>query len=353
MLRTAIKRATTPLSKGRPRKKSPVRYDMFDQEHTDVEVKAAQLLERIYHKGQEKAWDGKLLLKELLEKHEGVQISPDKIAPMSRIFAVIFWGELAAWKVSAELAAELVPLEAKMAASSQAHDEARHFYVMHDYLKLLGYEPSALPGAANAILDQILSANSLAKKLMGMQLMVEPVALTIFQLVRETDLEPVLCELLGYYERDEARHVALGVQYLPKLIKKMGKRERLDLLRWEIKLFSLQLDTLKQMEPDFKAIGYNPREVIRLGQLRQLQAVRLLEKELSVSLHIEEFVSRFVEFRMALDFPEDDVSQNTAQRWRRALHALIYNANQSQDISRELNKMTGTEFTANVPNPAT
>ena len=49
---------------------------------------------------------------------------------------MLMWGELAAWRISAQLADRLEPLEMKMAATSQAHDEARHFYVMHDYLEL-------------------------------------------------------------------------------------------------------------------------------------------------------------------------------------------------------------------------
>ena len=97
-----------------------------------------------------------------------------------------------------------------MAATSQTHDEARHFYVMHDYLELLGYEPMELPAGPRRVIESILHADSLAKKLLGMQLMVEPIALTLFQIVRENNLEPVLCELLPYYERDEARHVAQG-----------------------------------------------------------------------------------------------------------------------------------------------
>ena len=67
MIRSAIKKATAPITGSR--RKSPIRYDMFNHDHTNAELKAAQLLERIYHKGQEKAWDGKTVLHELLEKH--------------------------------------------------------------------------------------------------------------------------------------------------------------------------------------------------------------------------------------------------------------------------------------------
>ena len=52
-------------------------------------------------------------------------------------------------------------------------------------------------------------------KLLGMQLIVESVAVTLFRSVAQAGVEPVLSELLPYFERDEARHVGLGVLYLP------------------------------------------------------------------------------------------------------------------------------------------
>ena len=44
-----------------------VPYDMFDHERTARELKSATTMERIYHKGQERAWDGKAVLAELPE----------------------------------------------------------------------------------------------------------------------------------------------------------------------------------------------------------------------------------------------------------------------------------------------
>ena len=325
-----------------------ITYDMFSQERSDREARAAEKLERIYHLGQEKAWNGKEVLAELMEKHGGIQLAPEKLAPLRRIFAVIFWGELAAWKVSAQLALELVPLEAKMAASSQAHDEARHFYVMHDYLEQLKYTPESLSPSSARILASVLSADSLAKKLMGMQLMVEPVALTLFQLVRESQIEPVLCDLLVYYERDEARHVALGIQYLPHLIAKMSAREKVEFLLWKLKLFSYQLDALRELETDVRALGYHPREVIRLGQLKLLHAARLLEEEAPMALPIEAMLSRLVEFRMALDFPESE-DTGAIERWTQAIQALALSAEQSREIAREIQGLSQEDTFPTTP----
>ncbi|MCA9620817.1 MAG: ferritin-like domain-containing protein, partial [Myxococcales bacterium] len=193
--------------------KTEIRYDMFDIVRNAEEARRLSKCERIYHRGQTLAWDGKDILGSLLAEHGAPQIEPDKKEALKRVFAIILWGELAAWKISAQLADRLVPLEAKMAATSQAHDEARHFYVMHDYLKLLDYVPERMDRAPQALLDLVLNTDNLAYKILGMQLMIETIALTIFQTVRELEVEPIITELMKYYEKDEARHVGLGMQY--------------------------------------------------------------------------------------------------------------------------------------------
>lgn len=341
--------ATRPLHQ--PLVSEVIPYEMFDVDRTAAEARAARTLAGIYHKGQDKAWDGKTVLEELLVKHDGIHIDPEHLNAIKRLFALILWGEMAAWKVSAELALVLEPLEAKMAASSQAHDEARHFYVMFDYLQMLGYEPEHLPIEANRIFHEILTASSLAKKLLGMQLMVEPIALSIFQIIRERKVEPVLCDLLALYEVDEARHLALGVQYLPALVKEMNPVELADFYLWQLKMFMHQLDAVTAFSDDFIALGVSPREVIRLGELKQLHVGRIIAGRAGQSLPIEEFLTRAVEARIALDFPETPEAQaSRIQRWRDAINALIHNAATSRSVQRDLDNID--EHVLNAGSPA-
>ena len=103
--------------------KTELRYDMFDIVRNADEARRMRKCESIYHKGQTMAWDGKEILPMLLEKHGGVHVPAEKKEALKRLFAIILWGELAAWKISLQLADGLVPLEAKMAATSQAHDD--------------------------------------------------------------------------------------------------------------------------------------------------------------------------------------------------------------------------------------
>ena len=324
MLRAALRSAGRRVLPGR--RKPAVPYDMFDLGHAAYEARAARHLENVYHKGQAKIWDGRELLAELVEKHGGVHIAPEKLAPLRRLFAIIFWGELAAWKVAAELALTIEPLEAKLAATAQAHDEARHFYVMHDYLQLIGYQPGELPHHAAYILETILNADSLVHKLLGMQLMVEPIALTLFQLVRANELEPVLCELLKYYERDEARHISLGVNFLPAMLAELSPLEQLDVWRFQLKMINAEIDGAKVLEPDFRALGFSPREVLRLGTGKQLTAVQMLVDQAGIGLPATEMFCRFAEARMEWDFPADDAG--AMERLRRVISTLAKGADE-------------------------
>jgi hypothetical protein len=298
-------------------------YDMFDEVRNARDSKTAGKLAGIYHKGQAKAWDGREVLDALIEKHGPIAIPAKKVAAIQRVFAVILWGELAAWKISTDLALRIEPLEAKMAATSQAHDEARHFYVMHDYLELLGPVPTKLVPGAERVLAGTLSANNLAKKLIGMQLMIEPMALTLFQVVRESGLEPLLAELLTYYERDEARHVALGVLHLPKLLKNLSVAEAADLWAWQFREFWCQFNMLRELEEDFHTLGINPVDVVALGRGKQIRANEMMIQELGYAPPVQDLFLRFFDMKAEWDFPSSGQRSGTRDRMRNALQAAF------------------------------
>jgi hypothetical protein len=249
-------------------------YDMFDVTRSAEEARRLTKCSNIYHRGQELAWDGRDVLGEAIARHGGVHLDPARRRALERVFAIIMWGELAAWKISAQLADRLVPLEAKMAATSQAFDEARHFYVMHDYLAALGYAPARMDRAPQALLDLVLDTDDVARKLLGMQLMIEPIALTIFQSVRELEVEPVLTELMRYYERDEARHVGLGMQYLPSLLAPMSARQARGLFLFQVRLIFWAISELKLLTDDFAELGIDPRHILDRAERKQLAALQ-------------------------------------------------------------------------------
>ncbi len=300
---------------------SKLDFDMFDPDRTASEAAKAVKLERLYHKGQKLAWDGRSVLPDLVERHGGVKLPAAEREAVRAMFAVILWGELAAWKISTDLATHLSDMEAKMAATSQAHDEARHFYVMHDYLALLGEVPNALGPNTREVLESVLRADTLAKKLMGMQMMIEPMALTLFQAVREKQVEPVLSDLLLFYERDEARHVALGILHLPKMLDGLTVAEAMELWTWQMRQYVGQFRMLHELRPHLEVLGIHPRDILELGREKQLLAAKLLIDELGYELPIIKLFRVYTDFRAEIEFPREGESTRRRDRWRKAVRA--------------------------------
>ncbi len=256
-------------------------FDMFDSTYPEAEARRARRMENIYHVGQAKIWDGRDVLAQLIAKHGKPDLAPEKRRSLARVFSIIMWGELAAWKISAQLADRLVPLEAKLAAASQVHDEARHFYVMHDYLEALGEKPGKLEFFAKRVLERTLKTNNLLKKLIGMQLTVETVAFVAFQRVREIEVEPVLSDLMAYYERDEARHIGLGVQLVPQMVSKLSIHGAMSLAVFQLDLLTSTLFSLKTIERDLIAIGVDPRSMLGMAFRKQADIDTKIRAEFS------------------------------------------------------------------------
>jgi rubrerythrin len=218
-------------------------------------------LERLYHVGQNNIWDGREVLDSLIAKHGPPRLPPDKKESALKVLSILLWGELAAWAISADLAERIDDVEAKLAATSQAHDEARHFYVLRDYLRALGEPVPHLGGISRRLLLSILDTPSLVHKLIGMQLLTESNALAIFRGLVESRIEPVLADLLPYYEKDEARHVGLGVMYLPRLLSRLSAVETAGVVGFQLRSIAMLMSAGINMHEHFRNLGIDPRRM--------------------------------------------------------------------------------------------
>jgi len=247
-------------------------YRLIERDYLAEAQEKFARLERLYHIGQKNAWDGRAVLKMLLEKHGGIRPLPrEKKEAIARIFSVILWGELAAWNVSADIAESLEDVEAKMAASGQVFDEARHFYTMRDYLLELGIEIPPLDGFTRAVLIDILETESILEKLIGMQLLVENIAVNLFRAVAKSRIEPVLADLMPYFEQDEARHVGLGVLYLPSKLRAISRLESLELQLFQLKVSTFVVWGTVLLRDSFEALGVDLNSTFTHGLKNQLE----------------------------------------------------------------------------------
>ena len=124
---------------------------------------------------------------------------------------------------------ETVPwAEAKFYAAVQVMDEARHVEAYHRYLtEKLGVSYEIQPDL-KTLLDDIVSDSNWDVTYLGMQIMVEGLALAAFGTVRMTMAgEPLICDITERIMADEARHVAFGVMSLRKLyLEELTEAER-------------------------------------------------------------------------------------------------------------------------------
>jgi hypothetical protein len=120
-------------------------------------------------------------------------------------------GEQGALVCTAKIVESVPWIDAKYYAATQVVDEARHVEVFSRYLdtKLTGHYP--LNGHLGLLLDDIIGDSRWDMTYLGMQIMVEGLALAAFGFMQQMTTEPLLKKLLRYVMADEARHVAFGV----------------------------------------------------------------------------------------------------------------------------------------------
>ncbi len=299
----------------------PIPYDLFSHDRTALEARRARRMESIYHRGQDRIWDGREVLRELLEEHGGVHVPEDKRDALIYVLSVIMWGEYAAWRVSAELADRLHDLEARLAATSQSHDEARHFYVLHDYLIEMGATPVTPDAWGRRLIELTLRTENVATKLLGMQLTIESIALSLFKALRDSQIEPVLSGLLPYYERDEARHVGLGHQLLPTAFANGGRRQRLGAQLSQTWLAITALGELKELEAHLRRLNINPHQIIGHAQDRMLANLKELELAGSEPARVD-WVAGLIEGLIEALFPRRALGTSLISRARGLAAAL-------------------------------
>jgi hypothetical protein len=134
-------------------------------------------------------------------------------------------GEQGALLCTAKIVETVPWIDAKYYAATQVVDEARHVEVFSKYLdeKLSGHYP--LNGHLGLLLDDIISDSRWDMTYLGMQIMVEGLALAAFGFIHAMTTEPLLKQLLRYVMADEARHVAFGVLSLKEYYQELSAPE--------------------------------------------------------------------------------------------------------------------------------
>ena len=172
-------------------------------------------------------------------------------------------GEQGALIVASQLVGGVPWMDAKYYAGTQTMDEARHVEVFSRYLheKLEWEWP--ITDTLKELLDATITDSRWDFKYLGMQVMIEGLAMAAFGNLYQMTTEPLLKELLRYVMRDESRHVAFGVLSLKDYYKDMPANELADREDFIIYASELMRDRLVGNQIS-RAFGWNEDEVRKL-----------------------------------------------------------------------------------------
>ncbi len=137
-------------------------------------------------------------------------------------------GEQGALLATSQIVESAPTIDAKLFAAAQVFDEARHVEAYHRYLSEkveLVYPPSV---HLKTLLDSILGDSRWDFKFLGMQILIEGVALGAFGVIHQTAQEPLIKQITHKIMQDEARHVAFGVMSLRGYYSEMDGAELRD-----------------------------------------------------------------------------------------------------------------------------
>jgi hypothetical protein len=134
-------------------------------------------------------------------------------------------GEQGALVCTAKIVETVPWIDAKYYAATQVMDEARHVEVFAKYIDTKLETSYPINAHLGALLDDIISDPRWDMTYLGMQIMVEGLALAAFGSMHKQASEPLLKKLLRYVMSDEARHVAFGVLSLQEVYAGMSGGE--------------------------------------------------------------------------------------------------------------------------------
>ncbi len=151
---------------------------------------------------------------------------------MAWMLSQFLHGEQGALFAAAQVTEAVPWMDAKLYGSTQVVDEGRHVETFHTYLTRKLEQLYNIDDNLYVVIDALMTDSRWDLKFLGMQIMVEGLALGAFGFLRGATSEPLLKQLLTFVITDEARHVHYGVLSLQKFyataLSDKERRERED-----------------------------------------------------------------------------------------------------------------------------
>ena len=170
-------------------------------------------------------------------------------------------GEQGAMICSSKIVETVPWWDAKLYAATQVVDEARHAEVFNRYITEKMGDVYPVNWHARKLLDHIVGDSRWDMTYLGMQVMLEGLALASFGHMYHMSSEPLLKQLLRQVMIDESRHIAFGVLSLKDAYENMTDAEIKDRQEFAYEACIYIHDRIYQYEV-FENMGVKPKDII-------------------------------------------------------------------------------------------
>jgi hypothetical protein len=212
-----------------------------------------------------------------------------------RSFSSILHGEQGALNLSASLCHVLKDQGAQEYAANQTREEARHVTAFAKYIKARWGRPVECGPTLKALLVDIIGSPEVYKKIIGMQMLVEGLAMGAFATFFKVTNDPLCKKLMQLVMTDEAFHHKFGKIWADRTIPHLTEKEHEIIELWAAQCFQTLLFNLvgpSQQRSLYEEFGLDPDKVIeelasiitdesrREGMKEQANIFRVLVKTL-------------------------------------------------------------------------
>ena len=175
---------------------------------------------------------------------------------LTYVISQLLHGEQAALQLCGQLTNVCTEMDQKFYAASQVIDEARHIEVFAKFLQEKMGTIYPIGADLKTLLDILLQAEGMQKKVLGMQTLFEGMAVGIMDMVRRDSNNSLLQEMLHRVEQDEARHAAFGVLNMRRIVKDASQNSMEGMEDWAFSILETlnanqQLEMLRTFEDNY------------------------------------------------------------------------------------------------------
>jgi len=187
-----------------------------------------------------------------LDERQQVQLANENTRFM---LSSILHGEQGAMSLSASLCHIMRDQGAQEYAANQTREEARHVTAYARYIERRWGRPlQAGPTLAN-LMDEIVKAPEVYKKLIGMQMLIEGLAMGAFATIHQQTRDPLLKRLVQLVMTDEAFHHKFGKIWAEVTVPKLSEEEHVLVENWAAQCFQTLLFNLVNAEQKQEIYG--------------------------------------------------------------------------------------------------